>query len=111
MVGFRDNHSARPPRYRYVRSFAPFVFAFAFLAFLLSSLALLSHYRSPAIKQQIGWQSWDIVRIQANVDLEAAPGNGTDGGEVGDDPWLWDDLGYTLPLDDWVRPSLTSILV
>ena len=64
---------------------------------------MLSHYKSPASKQQLGWQSWDIVRAQKE---QAVLGGNEDNGTIGDDDWdPWDDLGYSLPLDNWVSSS------
>jgi hypothetical protein len=104
MAGYRDRYPRKSPRYLYLRSFAPFVIAFALFAILLSSLSLLSHYKSPASKQQIGWQSWDLVRVQDKAKAAAEGSvNGTLGDEWEDeDGGLWDDLGYSLPLDNWV---------
>lgn len=107
MAGYRHAASYKPPRAHYLRSFIPFFLSFAFLAFFLTSLGLLSHYRSPAAKQQIGWQSWDVVKAsKAGSAGEMSTGtNGTYGDqeEDDDDGWPWSDLGYTLPLDNWVR--------
>lgn len=102
MAGYRDSYPARPPRYRYLRSFIPFFLSLGLLAFLLTSLGLLSHYRSPAAKQQIGWQSWDIVRVEKEGKVEGEESE--DGSEGANDGWGWDwgDLGYSLPLENWV---------
>jgi len=52
------------PRWAYLRSFLPIVASLLAFSFLLASYSLLSHFKSPAIKQHLGWQSWDIVQVE-----------------------------------------------
>jgi hypothetical protein len=92
-----DYQRRKPPRFAYLRSFLPLLFLFLIFSFLLSSVALLSHFKSPAAKQQLGWQSWDIVdvsslRSQASQNSE----NGTEA-----DHW-YDEWLPSIPLDNWV---------
>jgi hypothetical protein len=54
----------KPPRWAYLRSFLPLLSMMLVFSFLLASYSLLSHFRSPAIKQHLGWQSWDMVRVE-----------------------------------------------
>ncbi|WVR04789.1 hypothetical protein IAU60_001801 [Kwoniella sp. DSM 27419] len=103
-----DYHSHyKPPRLSYLRSFLPIVALLLLLSFSLVSYSLLSHFRSPAIKQQIGWQAWDVVRVTSSKttggqgaiedELDAAQ-NGTGKGDEGFMP--------SIPLDKWDPLSL-----
>jgi hypothetical protein len=84
---WKSDYARKPPRFAYIRSCLPLLVLVILFSFLLSSIALLSHFRSPAAKQQLGWQAWDIVEMhyaQATV-------NGT--GEV---------FAPSIPLEYWV---------
>ena len=86
----------KPPRFAYLRSFLPLVSLILLFSIFLASYSLLSHFRSPAKKQQIGWQAWDVVEFsqsnKGNDDVET--GNGT----MGDQQFV-----PSIPLDNWVR--------
>lgn len=60
---WKSDYSRKPPRFAYVRSCLPLLVLVILFSFLLSSIALLSHFRSPAAKQQLGWQAWDVVEM------------------------------------------------
>lgn len=82
MAGFRDARAARAKRSGWCRSGLPYAIVFILFAGLLGSLGLLAHFRSPARRQQLGWQSWDLVQ------------DNTDGkGDVNE--------ALSLPLDTW----------
>ncbi|WWC86702.1 uncharacterized protein L201_001579 [Kwoniella dendrophila CBS 6074] len=53
----------KPPPFLYLKSFLPIIILILLFSFSLVSYSLLSHFKSPAIKQHLGWQSWDIVEI------------------------------------------------
>lgn len=109
----------KPPRWMYLRSFLPVVFLILLFSFSLASYSLLSHFRSPAKKQQIGWQSWDIVNVytaKAKTGQGVMTGaNGTDWSdeddEDDDEDW-WAGYQPSIPLDQWVksRPSATRLV-
>lgn len=82
MAGFRDPLHKRPKRMGWLRTCFPCVATFTLLSILLSSLGLLAHFRSPARAQQLGWQSWDVVRTGSGDELESG--------------------SLSLPLDVWV---------
>ncbi|WWD21674.1 hypothetical protein CI109_106160 [Kwoniella shandongensis] len=91
----------KPRRFAYLRSFLPILSLILIFSFSLVSYSLLSHFRSPAAKQQIGWQAWDVVEVQnkvstgvgVDVDLgEAGGGNSTEGEG---------DYVPSIPLDNW----------
>ena len=75
----------KPPRFAYLRSFLPVLFLILLFSFSLASYSLLSHFRSPAGKQQIGVK---------NETLEE--------GET----TQHDDFVPSIPLDDWVSCAL-----
>lgn len=81
----KQPQSAR--RRAYIRSCLPACCTFLVFSTLLTSLGLLAHFHSPAAKQRIGWQSWDLV-IKEHKDGDGA-GEG----------------GLSLPLDVWVSIS------
>jgi hypothetical protein len=85
---WKSDYARKPPRFAYVRSCLPLLVLVILFSFLLSSIALLSHFRSPAAKQQLGWQAWDVVEMH----YAQAPLNGT-GGEV---------FAPSIPLEYWV---------
>jgi hypothetical protein len=60
---WKSDARRRPPRFAYIRSCLPLLVLLILFSFLLSSVALLSHFRSPAAKQQLGWQAWDVVEM------------------------------------------------
>jgi hypothetical protein len=60
---WKSDARRRPPRFAYLRSCLPLLVLLILFSFLLSSVALLSHFRSPAAKQQLGWQAWDVVEM------------------------------------------------
>ena len=88
----------KPPRFAYLRSFLPCLAFILLFSFLLASYSLLSHFHSPAGKQQIGWQSWDVVEMQSVMGTTGediiAGGNGTDPQDA--------DFVPSIPLDNWV---------
>ncbi|GFZ47944.1 LOW QUALITY PROTEIN: hypothetical protein JCM24511_05691 [Saitozyma sp. JCM 24511] len=99
MPRLRPDYQRAPKRLAYLRSSLPVIALILLFSFFLSSLALLSHFRSPAKKQQIGWQSWDVVESGQSSggggweDEDVTLGNGTDSGG-----------GYvpSIPIDTWV---------
>lgn len=60
---WKSDARRRPPRFAYIPSCLPLLLLLILFSFLLSSVALLSHFRSPAAKQQLGWQAWDVVEM------------------------------------------------
>ena len=77
----------------YLRSFLPVVAILLAFSFLLASYSLLSHFKSPAIKQHLGWQSWDIVQVQhQNQDVM----------EVSN---ITGEFNPSIPIDIWVSPA------
>lgn len=46
------------------KSFFPYIALILLFSFGLASYSLLSHFRSPALKQPIGWQSWDVIQVK-----------------------------------------------
>lgn len=108
MPRLRPDYQRPPKRLAYLRSSLPVLALILLFSFFLSSLALLSHFRSPAKKQQIGWQSWDVVESSQSAggawdDEDVTLGNGTDSG-----------AGYvpSIPIDTWVsdRRALRNCL-
>lgn len=95
-----DYQRRKPPRFAYLRSALPLLFLFILFAFLLSSVALLSHFKSPASKQHLGWQSWDIV----DVSFLKAAANPAGDNETESDHWF-DDWLPSIPLDNWVSTA------
>lgn len=97
---FRPDYQQRkPPRFAYLRSFLPLLVLFLLFSFLLSSVALLSHFKSPAAKQRLGWQSWDIVDVSSFKEAATEDDNSTDSDWY--DSWV-----PSIPLDDWVSVSV-----
>ncbi|KAK8847584.1 hypothetical protein IAR55_005443 [Kwoniella newhampshirensis] len=86
----------RPPRFAYLRSFLPVLALILIFSFSLASYSLLSHFRSPATKQQIGWQSWDVVEV-TTVSDEVDIGLGQGGNGTGKE----EEFVPSIPLDDW----------
>ncbi|ODO07841.1 hypothetical protein I350_03420 [Cryptococcus amylolentus CBS 6273] len=91
-----DYPGYRPPRIQYLKSFLPvvalvFILSFA-LSFALSSYSLLSHSKSPAAKQHLGWQAWDLVDMAASGSAEEDT-----------DLSLSNDTTFvpSIPLDNW----------
>ena len=85
----------KPPRFAYLRSSLPVLFLILLFSFSLASYSLLSHFRSPAGKQQIGWQAWDVVQMSGGKGVK----NETlEEGETTQN----DDFVPSIPLDDWV---------
>ena len=77
----------RTPRFAYIKSCFPLLILVILFSFLLSSVALLSHFRSPAAKRQLGWQAWDVVEMHV-----AGPEN-DDVEEI---------FAPSIPLESWV---------
>lgn len=78
-------------RWAYCKSFLPLVAVLLAFSFLLASYSLLSHFKSPAIKQHLGWQSWDVVQVDHKSQDVIQVSNGT--GE----------FNPSIPIDVWVR--------
>lgn len=92
MASFKpDYQRKKPPRYSYFRQFIPYLALLVFFSFFLTSLGLLTHFRSPARKQQIGWQSWDVVENHLAKGSGKANGTEDDGG-----------FAPSIPLEAWV---------
>ncbi|ORX34309.1 Metallo-dependent phosphatase-like protein [Kockovaella imperatae] len=51
----------RPPRGTYLRSCLPMLLVLVLLSILLSALSFLSRFKSPAAKQRLGWQAWEVI--------------------------------------------------
>lgn len=89
----------KPPRYAYLRSLLPVLFLILLFSFFLASYSLLFHFRSPARKQQIGWQAWDVVELTGGKSENGADGgNGTTGAV--------EEFVPSIPLDNWVSRTL-----
>jgi hypothetical protein len=81
------------PRWAYIRSLLPVLAILLIFSFLLASYSLLSHFRSPAAKQRLGWQSWDVIHVKTSQTVqETAQTNGSD--------WV-----PSIPIDVWVSFS------
>ncbi|KAK1921767.1 Metallo-dependent phosphatase-like protein [Papiliotrema laurentii] len=77
------------PRWAYIRSLLPVLAILLIFSFLLASYSLLSHFRSPAAKQRLGWQSWDVIHVKTSQTVqETAQTNGSD--------WV-----PSIPIDVW----------
>ncbi|WVQ98259.1 hypothetical protein IAU59_005382 [Kwoniella sp. CBS 9459] len=89
----------KPPRMSYLRSCLPILALILVIAFGLSSYSLLSHFRSPAVKQQIGWQAWDVVEMSS---VEGQDGGGNGALSTGDKS-NGNGTGFvpSIPLDNW----------
>ncbi|WVQ75858.1 hypothetical protein IAR50_005491 [Cryptococcus sp. DSM 104548] len=87
-----DYPGYKPPRLHYLKSFLPVVLLVLLLSFALSSYSLLSHSKSPAAKQHLGWQSWDLVDMSAG-------GNAEESSDIS----LGNDTTFvpSIPLDNW----------
>ncbi|ORY21337.1 Metallo-dependent phosphatase-like protein [Naematelia encephala] len=105
MPALTPDYYRKPPRYLYLKSFLPVILLLLVFSFALSTFSLLSHFRSPADKQQIGWQSWDVVEIKGQKS-----GSGEDvevgGGSVGNQTSGQEDFVPSIPLDNWDPLSL-----
>lgn len=101
-----DYPGHKSPRWGYVRSFLPVIALILLFSFFLSSYSLLSHSKSPAIKQHIGWQAWDVVdmapqkEVEGNEDFDSGIGN-SNGTET--------DFIPSIPLDNWVSTTRFSV--
>lgn len=80
-------------RWLYLKSFLPVVVLLFLFSILLASYSLLSHFRSPAAKQRIGWQSWDVVEVVQPHENTNSAINGTD-------------FNPSIPIDVWVSQSV-----
>lgn len=92
---WKSDYPRRPPRFAWLRSCLPLLVIVILFSFLLSSVALLSHFRSPASKQQLGWQAWDVVEMHY-ASKTGSKENVTEGNEV---------FTPSIPLDVWVSLS------
>jgi hypothetical protein len=107
MPRFASDYRKKAPRFAYLRSLLPVLASLLVFSFLLASYSLLSHFRSPAAKQQIGWQAWDVVDLsglQSDQDVL--------GGSNSTDEWDWDwgdDWAPSIPLDNWVSTGLWRV--
>lgn len=79
-------------------SLIPLALALIFSIILLA-LPLLSNPRGPGRAQQIGWQSWDIVRYPKPVASESSPTTEEENDFTEDDED--DAFAPSLPLDTW----------
>ena len=91
-----DPHTRRPPRFAYLRSCLPVIGLLLIFSFFLSSLSLLSHFRSPANKQRLGWQAWDVVKNQRQQQEVFETGNSSNPADTTFVP--------SIPLDNWASP-------
>lgn len=88
------------PRWILLRSFLPYLLLVLGIAFGLSSFSLLSHFRGPAEKQQIGWQAWDTIDVASQggaADNVPVGGGNETGPGGGDEAYI-----PSIPLDNWV---------
>ncbi|OXG80415.1 hypothetical protein C345_05305 [Cryptococcus neoformans A2-102-5] len=92
-----DYPGHKPPRWRYLRSFLP-VIVLILLFFFLSSYSLLSHSKSPAAKQHIGWQAWDVVDMTSQTE---EGDNEEVGNETGNTNGTDTTFIPSIPLDNW----------
>lgn len=108
-AGFREPASISPDlkrtRWPFLRLSLPPLVLLLIFAFGLVSYSLLSHFSNPTIKQQLGWQAWEIVKYQrpdqASFAQDLLDGEeGTKEAAVNDE----EDDGFvgSLPLDKWV---------
>lgn len=98
-----DYPGHKPPRWRCLRSFLPVIVLILLFSFFLSSYSLLSHSKSPAAKQQIGWQSWDVVDMTSQTEVE---GNEDDENETGNSNGTETTFIPSIPLDNWVSTTI-----
>jgi len=96
---WKSDYGRKPPRFAYIKSACPLFVLVILFSFLLSSIALLSHFRSPAAKQQLGWQAWDVVEMHY---ASQKPG-GSNGSSL-------DGVVFTpsIPLEYWVSLSFCT---
>lgn len=99
-----DYPGHKPPRWRYLRSFVP-VIVLILLFFFLSSYSLLSHSKSPAAKQHIGWQAWDVVDMTSQTE---EGDNEEVGNETGNSNGTDTTFIPSIPLDNWVSTMICS---
>lgn len=99
-----DYPGHKPPRWRYLRSFLP-VIVLILLFFFLSSYSLLSHSKSPAAKQHIGWQAWDVVDMTSQTE---EGDNEEVGNETGNSNGTDTTFIPSIPLDNWVSTMICS---
>lgn len=85
-------------RFGYIRSSLPFLALIIIFSISLASYSLLSHFASPASKQRIGWQAWDVVEIHSQS--SAAGGELETVGNASDSAFV-----PSIPLDNWVSQS------
>jgi len=90
----------KPPRFAYLHSLLPVISLILIFSVTLASYSLLSHFRSPAKKQQIGWQAWDVVETSTvkGGDDTLDTVNGTTGTDA--------DFVPSIPLDNWVSHAV-----
>ncbi|WVW78226.1 hypothetical protein I302_100178 [Kwoniella bestiolae CBS 10118] len=86
----------KPPPFLYLRSVLPIVLLILILSFGLVSYSLLSHFKSPAAKQRLGWQSWDIVEISSSSN--SGSGSGSEVLDIGDANQTY--MG-SIPIENW----------
>ena len=89
---WKSDYGRKPPRFAWFKSCLPLLVIVILFSFLLSSVALLSHFRSPAAKQQLGWQAWDVVEMHY-ASKTGSKANTTEGNEM---------FSPSIPLDVWV---------
>lgn len=97
-----DYPGHKPPRWGYVRSFLPVIALILLFSFFLSSYSLLSHSKSPAIKQHIGWQAWDVVDMTSQKEVE---GNEDSDTGIGNSNGTETNFIPSIPLDNWVSTT------
>ena len=97
---WKSDYGRKPPRFAWFRSCLPLLLITILFSFLLSSVALLSHFRSPAAQQQLGWQAWDVVEMRY-AGKAVSKGNTTEESEV---------FAPSIPLDVWVRQPKKELL-
>nr|XP_019008286.1 uncharacterized protein I206_06841 [Kwoniella pini CBS 10737]OCF47067.1 hypothetical protein I206_06841 [Kwoniella pini CBS 10737] len=85
----------KPPPFLYLRSFLPIIALILLFSFGLISYSLLGQFKSPANKQHLGWQSWDIIEFTTSSNSE----NELDLGIGNDDNYTT--LSASIPLDNW----------
>ncbi|WVQ69479.1 uncharacterized protein L199_007698 [Kwoniella botswanensis] len=91
------NGKYKPPPFLYLRSFLPILLLILIFSFGLVSYSLLSHFKSPAVKQHLGWQSWDIVEMSTSMS-----GSGS-GNEVLSSGGSGNGTGHmaSIPIENW----------
>lgn len=97
---WKSDYPRKPPRFAWLRSILPLFIIVILFSFLLSSIALLSHFRSPASKQQLGWQAYDVVEMHY---AQKPSGGGENGTGAGGGP---DIFTPSIPLDLWASQAL-----